>query len=428
MAVVFEAKEGALTAKMDIQGQTGVPLQNASYEASRVYFELPAPQGKATFDGEHSGEEITGTFSQAGVEGTFTLARGEAVIEEEEPAEPLPYDEEEVTFTNEDLKFAGTLTLPDASGPHPAVVMITGSGPQNRDEEVFGFKIFRVIADHFTRNGIAVLRYDDRGVGGSTGKNSDGTSEAFATDALAAIRFLKTRPDINSGQIGLVGHSEGGIVAPIAASRSDDVTFAVLIAGTSVTGAEILYEQGALIAKANGATEEDLVEMRDGQTRTFKAIRTGQGWEELEAQAREQVAKSLEEMPEEDRAKISDPEEHINNVVNTQLAGVKTPWFKYFLDHDPKVALRKTKVPVLAIFGELDLQVPPSQNLAPMEQALKESGNEDYTIHVFPKANHLFQEATTGSPTEYGGLPKEFVPGFLELMTEWIQARTSVHP
>ena len=224
MVVVFDVGGGALAATLDIQGETGIPLLNVSYEGFSISFELQGPGGTATFQGEHQGDEITGKFTQAGMAGTFSLTRGGEPAEEM-PPEPVPYREEEVTFGNGELKFAGTLTLtlPESSGPYPAVVMITGSGPQDRDEEVAGFKVFRVIADHFTRHGIAVLRYDDRGVGGSDGDVMESTSHDFAGDAVAAIGMLKSRSDISGGRIGLVGHSEGGIVAPIAAVRSDDV-------------------------------------------------------------------------------------------------------------------------------------------------------------------------------------------------------------
>ncbi|MCH7778719.1 MAG: alpha/beta fold hydrolase, partial [Gemmatimonadetes bacterium] len=261
ITVRFTTSETGLRATIDIpqQGATGVQLQNVSYDDSRVYMELPAGPGLAVFDGRQVGDSIGGAFTQAGLGGTFFLKRSsQAAAMAKEPPEPLPYAEEEVTFHNAGITLAGTLTLPESGAPHPAVVMITGSGPQNRDEELFGFKPFHLIADHLTRNGVAVLRYDDRGVGGSTGSVSEATTEDFARDVLAAVDFLKNRSDIDPERIGLIGHSEGGIVAPLASSMSDDVAFMVLMAGTSVSGAEILIEQGALIMRASGATEADM--------------------------------------------------------------------------------------------------------------------------------------------------------------------------
>ncbi|MCH8255340.1 MAG: alpha/beta fold hydrolase [Gemmatimonadetes bacterium] len=388
--------------------------------------ELPAGPGLAVFDGRQVGDSIGGAFTQAGLGGTFFLKRSsQAAAMPKEPPEPLPYAEEEVTFHNADITLAGTLTLPESGAPHPAVVMITGSGPQNRDEELFGFKPFHLIADHLTRNGIAVLRFDDRGVGGSTGSVSEATTEDFARDVLAAVDFLKNRSDIDPERIGLIGHSEGGIVAPLASSMSDDVAFMVLMAGTSVSGAEILIEQGALIMRASGATEADMEKQIAFQKRTFEAIRSGDGWDELAADLETRLRESIAEMPDSQRNAITDVDAYIDAQIQAQLTALQTPWLRYFLDYDPAVTLRTIDTPILALFGELDLQVPPAQNRGPLEQALRDGNHPDYTVRVLPRANHLFITATTGSPTEYATLEKVFVPEFLPLITEWILERVS---
>ena len=426
ISVYFENADEELAARIDIpqQGAIGIALTNVRYEHPSVHFELPAGQGIAVFDGQMSDDSIGGSFTQAGFEGTFSVTRSEAPVEEpaaEEP--PPPYLEEDVTFKNGDITLAGTLTLPPSGAPFPAVVMITGSGAQNRDEEIFGFKPFRMIADHFTRNGIAVLRYDDRGVGGSTGNVSESTSEDFAADVLEAVRLLRARDDISTNSIGLVGHSEGGIVAPMVAVNSEAAAFIVLMAGTAITGEEILFAQGEAIMRANGATDAQLQTQRETQTRMFEVMRTGEGMEELEADVRAQVRAGIDSLPAEQRAAIADVEAAIDAQVNGQLDAVRSPWFQFFLDYDPALALERVDVPVLALFGELDLQVPPEVNRGPMEQALERSGNVDVTFHTFPKANHLFLTAVTGSPNEYPTLEKVFVPGFLELMTDWILER-----
>ena len=407
ITVRFTTSETGLRATIDIpqQGATGVQLQNVSYDDSRVYMELPAGPGLAVFDGRQVGDSIGGAFTQAGLGGTFFLKRSsQAAAMPKEPPEPLPYAEEEVTFHNADITLAGTLTLPESGAPHPAVVMITGSGPQNRDEELFGFKPFHLIADHLTRNGIAVLRYDDRGVGGSTGSVSEATTEDFARDVLAAVDFLKNRSDIDPERIGLIGHSEGGIVAPLASSMSDDVAFMVLMAGTSVSGAEILIEQGALIMRASGATEADMEKQIAFQKRTFEAIRSGDGWDELAADLETRLRESIAEMPDSQRNAITDVDAYIDAQIQAQLTALQTPWLRYFLDYDPAVTLRTIDTPILALFGELDLQVPPAQNRGPLEQALRDGNHPDYTVRVLPRANHLFITATTGSPTEYATL------------------------
>lgn len=428
ITVRFTTSETGLRATIDIpqQGATGVQLQNVSYDDSRVYMELPAGPGLAVFDGRQVGDSIGGAFTQAGLGGTFFLKRSsQAAAMPKEPPEPLPYAEEEVTFHNAGITLAGTLTLPESGAPHPAVVMITGSGPQNRDEELFGFKPFHMIADHLTRNGIAVLRYDDRGVGGSTGSVSEATTEDFARDVLAAVDFLKNRSDIDPERIGLIGHSEGGIVAPLASSMSDDVAFMVLMAGTSVSGAEILIEQGALIMRASGATEADMEQQIAFQKRTFEAIRSGDGWDELAADLETRLRESIAEMPDSQRNAITDVDAYIDAQIQAQLTALQTPWLRYFLDYDPAVTLRTIDTPILALFGELDLQVPPAQNRGPLEQALRDGNHPDYTVRVLPRANHLFITATTGSPTEYATLEKVFVPEFLPLITEWILERVS---
>ena len=299
MSVHLATGDAGLGATIDIQGATGLALQNVSYDDAMLHMELPAGPGVAVFDGQHVGDSIGGTFTQAGIAGTFFLKRGQAApaAPMAAAAAPVPYAQEEVSFHNADITLAGTLTLPESEGPHPAAVMISGSGAQNRDEELFGFKPFYLIADHLTRNGIAVLRYDDRGVGGSTGSVSASTTEDFADDVLAAVDLLRQRGDIDSEKIGLIGHSEGGIVAPLAASKSDDVAFMGLMAGTAVSGADVIMEQAALIARASGTPEDEIARNLDFQRRTFAAVRSGEGWDALHAEFETQLRATIEAMP-----------------------------------------------------------------------------------------------------------------------------------
>jgi pimeloyl-ACP methyl ester carboxylesterase len=366
------------------------------------------------------GDSIKGVFLQAGMSGSFYLGRGEPVTKEIAPEAPVPYRQEEVVFHNDSLKFAGTLTLPPTPGPHPAVVMITGSGPQNRDEELFGFKPFRMIADHFTRRGIAVLRYDDRGVGGSTGNLSLSTTSDFADDVVAAVRFLQERKDINPKQIGLCGHSEGGLVAPLAATRCEDIAFIILMSGTGVNGMEILLAQGELIARANGEPEADIKEDMELSKRIFSALIDGQSPDRFREEALRLGRKQLDRMKPEERKAITNPEEYLQAQINAQMKQLQNPWFKYFISYDPAPTLKRVSCPVLALFGELDLQVPAEMNKRAMERAFKEGKTKDFLVKVFPKANHLYLTATTGSPSEYAKLKKEFVPDFLDTMSDWI--------
>ena len=299
-------------------------------------------------------------------------------------------------------------------------MLITGSGAQNRDEEVFGLRVFRLIADHLTRQGIAVLRCDDRGVGGSTGSTSQASSSDFADDALAEVQFLKGRAEIDKARIGLMGHSEGGLVAPIAATRSTDVAFIVLLSGPAVTGERIMLAQAELIVRAAGSNDEAIRRNTEIQKRLFAAVRTGQGWDEAAAMLRTDIKAALDALPEAQRKAIPDQEALIKAQVDAQFASVRTPWFTYFLDYDPAPTLAKLKCPVLAVFGERDLQVPVALNRDPMEQALKSGGNRNYAIEVMARANHLYQDAKTGGVQEYMILKKEFVPELLPLVSSWI--------
>jgi pimeloyl-ACP methyl ester carboxylesterase len=423
---VHFADGDTLTATIDIpvQGAMGLPLLRVSRDDDRVHFELMGGPGLAVFDGHLDGDSIGGTFEQSGVSGTFGLRRAtDAAANPSTDDEPAPYRAEEVTFANGDISLAGTLTLPEGAGPHPAVVLITGSGPQNRDEEVFGMRPFRLLADHLTRSGIAVLRYDDRGVGGSTGNVQFATTADFADDVLAGVTLLTSRPDIDAARIGLMGHSEGGIVAPIAANRSTDVAFIVLLAGTAVSGAEIMVAQAKAILEANGADPEQLAEQERIQRMTFAAVRADTGWDNLRAEIERQIQRNIENLPDEQRRAVTDIETMMRTRADQQLIVVRTPWFRHFLDYDPATALRAVRVPVLAVFGELDLQVPPSVTLEPMRAALDDAPTDDVTVEVVAGANHLFQSATTGTPTEYATLPKEFIPGFADLVSGWILDR-----
>jgi pimeloyl-ACP methyl ester carboxylesterase len=424
--VTFKTAGTGLAATIDIpqQGAANLPLAAVRYEAGRVHFELQAGPGLAVWDGELKSGEISGRFAQGGAEGTFALKRPQPAVA---PSEPLPYAEEEVKVQNGQITLAGTLTLPRTGKPFPALVMISGSGAQNRDEEVFGFKLFRLIADHLSRNGFAVLRVDDRGVGGSTGSVAASTSEDFAGDALAEVAYLKGRSDIDPKRIGLCGHSEGGLVAPLAAARSSDVAFVVLMAPPGLTGEKIMIAQGEAIGRVQGIPEADIQKNVDLQRRIFAAARAGQGWPGVRDDIRRMTIERVEKLPAEQRKAIPNVEQYAEKIADQQLKGVQSAWFRFFLDHDPAPALTKVRCPVLAIFGELDLQVVPhDENQKAIADALERGGNKNHTLKTISKANHLFQEATTGSPTEYGTLKKAFAPGFLAELTAWLKEKTGM--
>jgi hypothetical protein len=297
------------------------------------------------------------------------------------------------------------------------VVLVTGSGPQDRDESLLGHRPFAVLADHLTRQGIAVLRYDDRGVAKSTGRFADATSADFAEDALAAVHYLRTRREV--GKIGIAGHSEGGVIAPMVAVRSPDVAFLVLLAGTGLPGDSILKMQSRLIARASGVSAEMIELSARAQTRMFAAVIEGGDSAAMRARLRQIGAEALAQMTEEQRrASRLTPA-----AMEANIAQISTPWFRYFLAYDPRPTLRRVRVPVLALNGSLDLQVPPKEDLAAIAAALREGGNRDVRTIELPGLNHLFQTTTTGAPTEYAQIEETMSPAALSAISAWILER-----
>lgn len=337
----------------------------------------------------------------------------------QEPKRPLPYTEEYISFNNSEagVTLSGTLTLPSSLGHFPVVLLITGSGPIDRDESVFGHKPFLVLADYLTRRGIAVLRFDKRGCGKSTGNYNQATTQDFSDDVLAGIAYLKLRKEVNSNQIGLIGHSEGGIIAPMVAAKSGDVAFVVLMGGTGVTGEEILFEQCALIRRAVGATEDSINQSRIFQKQMFAVVKS-----EPDLQI---AAEQLQEITNNYKAVLPDTQEKVTLEYLERLpARVNTKWFRYYLTLDPSIALKQVRVPLLVLNGELDLQVSSKQNLPAISNALKESGNKDFTIIEVPKLNHFFQTCETGSIEEYPKIEETISPLVLSMITDWILERT----
>ncbi len=418
-------EQGQLKASMDSpdQGVKGIRIDAATLAGDDVKIEVKRIAG--TFEGKLSanGREIKGQWKQIGPALTLDLKRLDKEPDygrPQEPKKPYPYAEQEVAYENAaaGIKLAGTLTLPASDQSVPAVLLITGSGAQDRDESLLGHRPFLVLADYLTRHGIAVLRVDDRGVGGSTGDTAASTTDEFVGDVLAGVAYLKTHKEVNPRRIGLIGHSEGGIVAPLAASRSDDVAFIVMLAGTGVTGEEIIYRQAAMIAKAQSANDLAVAASRIVQRQIFKIVKEEPDRAKAEQQVRDVLATASTV------AAAIAPKEMLQTQADAQVKAVFSPWFRFFLTYEPQPALRKVRCPVLAINGEKDLQVDPKQNLPPIEAALKEGGNSDYTLKELPGLNHLFQHCQTGSPSEYATIDETFAPEALELVADWIRERT----
>jgi len=430
MRLEVTAEDGELSAIMYSvdQGNAAIPVASTTVDGASISLSIPMIAGSYEGSLSGKGQTIDGTFTQAGNALALVLER---VSEEEaagparpqNPAEPLPYHVEEVSYPNPDggHLLAGTFTRPEEDGPFPSVILISGSGPQDRDEALMGHRPFLVLSDHLTRSGIAVLRFDDRGVGESTGNFATATSRDFASDALAGVAYLKTRDDVDPDAIGLAGHSEGGLIAPIAATGSDDVSYIVLMAGPGITGEEILYAQGALIARAGGATEEQVAESEARQRAIYEILKTEADPARAADMITDVTRAAVEELSEAERAQqgITD-EESLDRVVQMQVQQVNSPWFRYFLTYDPAPTLEQVTVPVLAINGEKDLQVPYEVNLREIEAALQRGGNTDYEIHALPDHNHLFQHSETGAPSEYSAIEETWSVESMELIAEWI--------
>ncbi len=423
---IFTGKDGALTATFESpdQGAQALKIDIVTLDKTSLKFSMKSIKGEFSGKLNDDGDEAVGTWTQNARPFPLTLKKTNRVVElrrPQTPKPPFPYKTEDVNYANKagGVTLAGTLTLPAGKGPFPAALLISGSGAQDRDETIFAHKPFAVLADTLSRRGIAVLRVDDRGVGGSTGSTSKSTSEDFAGDVLAGVEFLKARTEIDPKHIGLIGHSEGGIIAPIVAGRSQDVAFIVLMAGTGLTGEQILYLQGRLMAEAMGASKKTIEDQRTVQEKLFAVLKAEPDPKTASAKMRA-LAKKLNEELSDDVKKDGSPAEALPEA---QLKMIESPWFRYFLTYDPVPALAKVKCPVLALNGEKDLQVPPKENLDEIENALKAVGNDHVTAKILPRLNHLFQTANNGNITEYGEIEETIAPSALQLIGDWIAAQ-----
>jgi len=415
LRVVFhinKAADGRLSASMDSpdQGATGIPVDECTFTNGKL--SLTAKGIGGAYDGTMKNDStIDGIWSQSGASLPLTLKRIEKVAEAsrpQEPKKPYPYREEEVTVENKTagITLAGTLTEPDSGGPFPAVVLITGSGPENRDEEVFGHKPFLVLADYLTRQGIAVLRCDDRGVGKSGGDEKTATTSDLATDTRAQFEYLKTRKDIDPKHVGLIGHSEGGLIAPIVANEAPDVAFVVMMAGPGLPGDSILMLQSVAVARSEGAPDSALKQIATAERAVLDIVKAEKDTAAAAAKLRPLLKKQS----------LSD------QAIDAQTKAVLSPWFRFFVSYDPRPALSQLRQPVLAIDGEKDVQVAAVENLAAIETALKAGGNKDFETKELPGLNHLFQTANTGAVTEYAKIDETISPSALQVMGDWILA------
>lgn len=415
-------KDGAWQGTLRVPEQNNVtlPLGDVLQSGGVVSFSVPAAH--ATYDGQLSadGQRLAGTWHQGGRDFSLAFAHTPkpfAFVRPQEPHGPYPYVAEEVRYTNPvgHVPLAGTLTHPRGAGPFPAVLLITGSGQQNRDEEILGHKPFKLIADVLTRRGIAVLRVDDRGIGGSGGDFAAATTRDFATDVEAGLAYLRSRKDIDATRVGLLGHSEGGLIAPLVAAKDPRVAFLVLLAAPGVPGAQILKRQVAMLDAAAGTPA---AQAAANEALTSQVVDTV-AKETDPAKLKARLEAILDAHTQPGAAPHLTPAE-----AQAQLRAVMSPWYQTFVRLDPRPALEHVHCPVLALDGSKDLQVDAAENLPAIAAALKAGGNRDVTTRDFPNLNHLFQHCQTGLPSEYATIAQTMAPEVLDTIADWVVAQT----
>jgi len=402
------------------QGAKGIPLGKTSLDGKKLNIDAPALA--ASYVGEMVNDStFNGTWTQAGKSFPLQIVKQKKALvinRPQEPKGPFQYNIEEVVVPNKQFGFnlGGTLTLPKGDGPFPAVVLITGSGQQNRDEEIFGHKPFWVIADYLTKRGFAVLRCDDRGVGKSKGSLENVTSYDFSTDALSSVEFLKTDKRIDSKKIGLIGHSEGGLIAWILAAQSKDIAFIVSLAGPGVKGEDVLYSQSKIIAKLSGASDEEIKEDNEINKIIYSILKS----ETDNAKVQQEIIEAAKAFYTKRNDKETDQKV---DAISKSLSQKAYSWLRYFILSDPNKYLQKITCPVLALNGSKDVQVISEINLPAIEMSLKEAGNKDATIVEVKDVNHLFQHCSTGLPNEYGNIEETFSEDVLKTMGDWLSKR-----
>jgi uncharacterized protein len=425
LVVHISGEDGSYSSTLDSPDQMAfdIPVNKTTFEGQTLILELP-PMA-ASYSGEVQPDgSIAGNWVQAGMRFPLVLSRTDKQsskpVRPQEPLPPFPYATEEVVIDNPKagIQLAGTLTIPRGKGPHPAVVLVSGSGPQNRDEEIAGHKPFLVLADFLTRNGIATLRYDDRGFAGSTGDFAASTSVDFKEDARFAFDFLRSQKRINKKKCGVIGHSEGGMIAQMLAADSKDVAFIVLLAAPGVPIPELMLKQAQLIGEAQGASPMELQITNETNQAVFDILQKEKDLEK----ARTAVANEMGKMAE----KLSGDNPQRKQMLEQQLMAstesVLTPWFLFFINYKPNDYLSRIKCPVLALNGEKDTQVEATSNIEAITNSLKQSGNNKVTSQILADLNHLFQTCETGAPSEYAKIEETFAPSAMQMIADWLKA------
>jgi len=420
MAYTIEADpNGTLSASLHSVDEAvyNIPIDEVLFEDNQLTLVCESVQ--STYKGRLIKGRSSVIFDGHWLQSGLTLELDLRPVEEvprpnrpQDPQPPFPYEQQQVVFENipAGIQLAGTLTIPEGTGPFPVMVTISGSGPQDRNSNIFEHKPFWVIADYLARLGIAVLRYDDRGVGDSTNSQTEATSADLAGDVVAAVTFLLDHPDIDPNRIGLIGHSEGGLIAPMVATEIEDIALIVLLAGPGVPGSEISLVQTADILRSRGALEQAIENNSTYLNRVFEILEDNTD-DEI---AKEKIRQTYIQIYGQGVSQES---------LDAEAQVWTSPWMRFFILYDPGPTLAQVTCPVLALFGELDIQVDPTENLTVMENTLRRAGHTDYLVHELPQLNHLFQTAETGAMEEYVQIEETFAPAALDFIGAWISER-----
>jgi pimeloyl-ACP methyl ester carboxylesterase len=430
LALHLQSKGGKLTGTFDSLDQKapGTPLAAVEFKNGKLTFQLESwgASYEAKLDATSTG--LHGEFRQKGASYSLKFKKVDKLPElarPQEPKRPFPYQEIPITYRNEkaDITFAGTLTLPPGDGPFPAVVLLSGTGPLDRDSTHAYHKPFLVLADHLTRQGIAVLRVDDRGIGETKGGNVwQSTLPDFAEDALLAVAFLKNRQEVNPAKIGLIGHSQGALVAPLAASQAKDVAFIVLLGTPCLAGEALMNQVLRTFWQQIGVDKAKVPEIQKLLDGIHKIVREEKDPAKGAAALRAFFKEVLAKQP--GFAKLSEKEQNAWFAeVEADVQFHNSAWYRYVLSYDPRPILAKVQCPVLALTGALDVQVPAKDNLPQLEKALRAGGNKDFTVKKLPDLNHLFQTAGGVSPQDSALIEETFAPVAVQLISEWILKR-----
>ncbi len=413
IVIKLETTADGLSASLQSPDQGPQWVKAASATLKGGELSLGFPEMHATYLAELSadGTKFEGTFTQGGMPLPLALARVTNATQLERkrpqmPVGPFPYTSENLNYGSGENVLAATLTLPKGKGPFPAVILICGSGPHDRDETLMGHKPFLVLADALTRRGIAVLRADKRGVGKSTGNYATATSADFANDAEAGLNYLLRRQEIDANRIGLLGHSEGGDIAPMVAARNANVAFVILLAGPAIPGDQLIVEQTRALALASGVEQKVADKSADTEAKLVAIVKAEQPVAARDKALRDALG----------------PYGLSGDKLEANLKALTSPWYVEFLRYAPASNLAKLQVPLLALYGEKDMQVPPTVNAPALKKALDAAGDKQYETVVYPGLNHLFQTAKTGLPSEYGEIEETIAPAVLKKIGDWVLA------